>query len=423
MLPLVLNPLKPEGRPGRPGRGLGAPRSAAGRGGVEARLLSADASDEVLAPLQLLFVAGLAEGEARQLAARARGWACWSMSRMCPPLCDFHVPAIVRRGDLLLTASTGGTVPGLARRCANGWRAASGRNGRGRLAESGRGPGPAGAPGPVARRSLPKGARPGRRKRAGCEHATVIDAASIRAHRARPAANDPQLAHLAAAGKGAGPRCAWHSGTGADRRIRRPRPRWSRPSARNPRCCCIWWRRSIPPRRSCSSTPASCSAKPCAIATAAGRAGSRRCPQPCAGSAKPRSKLDPEGTLWSRDADACCNFRKVVPLAARWSRSPPRSPAASASRPASAPRCSRWNISRAASASIRSGNGPQAELEAYAETHKLPRASAGRGRLSLHRLHALHPPGRRGEDYRAGRWAGLDKDECGIHIGVDGEGI
>jgi precorrin-2 dehydrogenase/sirohydrochlorin ferrochelatase len=31
------------------------------------------------------------------------------------PLCDFHVPAIVRRGDLLLTASTGGQVPGLSR--------------------------------------------------------------------------------------------------------------------------------------------------------------------------------------------------------------------------------------------------------------------------------------------------------------------
>ena len=30
-------------------------------------------------------------------------------------MCDFHVPAIVRRGELLLTASTGGQVPGLAR--------------------------------------------------------------------------------------------------------------------------------------------------------------------------------------------------------------------------------------------------------------------------------------------------------------------
>src|SRR5262249_4912772 len=27
-----------------------------------------------------------------------------------------------------------------------------------------------------------------------------------------------------------------------------------------------------------------------------------------------RKAIDPEGTLWSRDPDACCHFRKVVPL-------------------------------------------------------------------------------------------------------------
>jgi precorrin-2 dehydrogenase/sirohydrochlorin ferrochelatase len=32
-----------------------------------------------------------------------------------PALCDFHMPAIVRRGDLTLAISTGGNSPGLAR--------------------------------------------------------------------------------------------------------------------------------------------------------------------------------------------------------------------------------------------------------------------------------------------------------------------
>src|SRR5580704_14090548 len=27
-----------------------------------------------------------------------------------------------------------------------------------------------------------------------------------------------------------------------------------------------------------------------------------------------RARLDPEGTLWSRSTDACCGFRKIVPL-------------------------------------------------------------------------------------------------------------
>lgn len=32
------------------------------------------------------------------------------------PLCDFHSPSLIRRGDLLLTVSTGGRSPGLAAR-------------------------------------------------------------------------------------------------------------------------------------------------------------------------------------------------------------------------------------------------------------------------------------------------------------------
>jgi precorrin-2 dehydrogenase/sirohydrochlorin ferrochelatase len=115
MLPLVLNPLKL--KTGLAGRGEALARRAAllAEAGVEARLLSPDVSDEILAPLQLLFVAGLPEGEARHLAGRARAFGGLVNVEDVLPLCDFHVPAIVRRGDLLLTASTGGAAPGLAR--------------------------------------------------------------------------------------------------------------------------------------------------------------------------------------------------------------------------------------------------------------------------------------------------------------------
>ena len=71
MLPLVLNPLNL--KVGLAGQGDALARRAAllAESGVEARLLSSDASDAVLEPLQLLFVAGLPEGEARELASTA----------------------------------------------------------------------------------------------------------------------------------------------------------------------------------------------------------------------------------------------------------------------------------------------------------------------------------------------------------------
>jgi precorrin-2 dehydrogenase/sirohydrochlorin ferrochelatase len=116
MLPLVINPNTVKA--GLAGQGEALARRAAllAEAGVEARLLSADASDAVLEPLQLLFVAGLPNGEARALATRARALGVLVNVEDVIPLCDFHVPAIVRRGELLLTASTGGAVPGLARR-------------------------------------------------------------------------------------------------------------------------------------------------------------------------------------------------------------------------------------------------------------------------------------------------------------------
>lgn len=73
-----------------------------------------DAGD--LEALRLLYVAGLSEAEARPLAEAARDARVLVNVEDVTELCDFHVPSVVRRGDLLLTASTGGKSPALARR-------------------------------------------------------------------------------------------------------------------------------------------------------------------------------------------------------------------------------------------------------------------------------------------------------------------
>ena len=114
MLPIVLNPSLAAGLIGR---GEARDRRAAflADAGMEARLLGETPSDADLKALKLLFVAGLPEADSRALAGRARALGVLVNVEDVLPLCDFHVPAVVRRGDLLLTASTGGHAPGLAR--------------------------------------------------------------------------------------------------------------------------------------------------------------------------------------------------------------------------------------------------------------------------------------------------------------------
>jgi precorrin-2 dehydrogenase/sirohydrochlorin ferrochelatase len=69
-----------------------------------------------LSGLKVLFVAGLPVAESEALALRARRTGVLVNVEDIPHLCDFHVPAIVRRGDLLFSVSTRGRAPGLARR-------------------------------------------------------------------------------------------------------------------------------------------------------------------------------------------------------------------------------------------------------------------------------------------------------------------
>jgi precorrin-2 dehydrogenase/sirohydrochlorin ferrochelatase len=67
------------------------------------------------AGLKLLYIAGTSRSDAAALAARAREAGIFVNVEDMPELCDFHAPATVRRGDLLVTISTGGRAPGLAR--------------------------------------------------------------------------------------------------------------------------------------------------------------------------------------------------------------------------------------------------------------------------------------------------------------------
>lgn len=136
-----------------------------------------------------------------------------------------------------------------------------------------------------------------------------------------------------------------------------------------------------------------------------------------------RARLDADGALWSRDTDACCDFRKVVPVRR-------------ALEGFEAQITGRKRFQTGARADMRSVEyfegrfrfNPLADwtldrIETYAGVHELPRHPLVEdGYPSI----GCMPCTRRvkaGEGYRDGRWSGLDKDECGIHIGVDGEGI
>jgi phosphoadenosine phosphosulfate reductase len=126
---------------------------------------------------------------------------------------------------------------------------------------------------------------------------------------------------------------------------------------------------------------------------------------------------DPEGRLWQRDPDLCCSIRKTNPLDAAlegfeaWITGRKRSQGGS----------------RAAMEMVDTGPDgritinplafwDETQINDYFTRHNLPRhplqsqgyASIGCATCTQ-RVTA-------GEDKRAGRWAGRDKTECGIHM-------
>jgi len=136
-----------------------------------------------------------------------------------------------------------------------------------------------------------------------------------------------------------------------------------------------------------------------------------------------RQLKDPEGTLWSRDPDACCHVRKVLPLRR-----------ALAGFDAFVTGRKRFQTTqRATMEKVEPAEGrvrlnplvdwSLSELMAYIDKHRLPKHPLiNDGYPSIGCIPCTRRVGA-GEGYRDGRWAGLSKVECGIHTGLDGEGI
>jgi phosphoadenosine phosphosulfate reductase len=125
---------------------------------------------------------------------------------------------------------------------------------------------------------------------------------------------------------------------------------------------------------------------------------------------------DDGGTLWFRDAEACCRIRKVEPLQrglkpfAAWINGRKRFQADT-----------RRDIPLVEADGARLKFNPlaawgAAEIEAYFVRHDLPRHPlVAEGYLSIG-CDTCTRPVAAGQDARSGRWEGSEKTECGIHL-------
>ena len=125
---------------------------------------------------------------------------------------------------------------------------------------------------------------------------------------------------------------------------------------------------------------------------------------------------DPQAKLWQTDTDACCHVRKVLPLDRAlaefdgWVTGRKRfHGGARLALPVVEQADHQVKFNPLA-------NWTKEDLDAYAAEHDLPaHPLVAQGFPSIGCWPCTHPV-EDGEDVRAGRWAGSDKTECGIHV-------
>jgi phosphoadenosine phosphosulfate reductase len=146
---------------------------------------------------------------------------------------------------------------------------------------------------------------------------------------------------------------------------------------------------------------------------------------------------DPNGALWNQDQDACCFVRKVLPL--ERALAPFKASITGRKRFQTSTRTTMDPIEEEAVRTI-DGGAPsrntrfklnplsywgEDELNQYLEDHRLPKHPLVKdGYRSIGCMPCTNRVAE-GGNYRDGRWAGSDKDECGIHLStnMDGDGI
>ena len=132
------------------------------------------------------------------------------------------------------------------------------------------------------------------------------------------------------------------------------------------------------------------------------------------------AKRDESGQRWSYDPDGCCDIRKVAPLAVAMAGVDATITGRKGFQSATRANLAYVELDVSDAAGRLKINPlarwSKADLDAYVAAHDLPPhplVAAGYPSIGCAPCTSQVQPG---EDARAGRWRGLDKVECGIHV-------
>ena len=126
---------------------------------------------------------------------------------------------------------------------------------------------------------------------------------------------------------------------------------------------------------------------------------------------------DPRGDLWRRDPDACCDLRKVRPLAAALPGFDCLIGGRKRFHGAGRARLPLFELTDGQVRLNLLADWDGARLEAHRLAHDLPQHPlAAQGFRSIGCWPCSRPEEAGDGDVRAGRWAGRAKTECGIHL-------